>query len=492
MTIPASRIASVIPSVLSAAGSALDLNGLILSQQPYVPIGAMMPFTNAADVGSYFGLTSTEYQMAEVYFQGPDNSTVTPGKLYFAQYAAEDAPAWLRGGSMSSISLTQLQAVSGTLTITSDGTALTSGSINLSAATSFSNAATIITAAFTSPGFAVTFDAQHAAFLVTNTTSGAESTITYASGTIASGLKLDAADGAVVSQGAAAFTPATAMPTYVAAAGDWAGFTTTWEPVLADKVSFSQWTGQQQKRYVYAGYDSDPNAAVAGSTSTWAAQVIAANDDGTIPTYGNATHAAFILSWMASLNFSQRNGRSTLKFQAQSGLVPYVTDGTIAANLEDNGYNYYGDFATSSQQFQFMAPGSVTGSFDWADSYVCQIKFNADLQLAEINLEMSAGSIPYNDQGNTLIRGSIADPVATHLNFGTIRTGITLAQSQIQALQNAIGVDVSQSIQASGWYLNIQNASPATRVSRGSPPMTLYYTDGGSVQSLNLGSVEIQ
>jgi hypothetical protein len=492
MTIPASRIASVIPSVLTAAGSALDLNGLILSELSYVPIGTMMPFASAADVGAFFGLTSVEYQMAEVYFLGPNGATVTPGRLYFAQYAAAAVPAYLRGGSLSAMTLTQLQALSGTLTITSDGSPLTSGSISLSAATSFSNAATIITAAFTSPGFAVTFDAQHSAFLVTNTLTGVTSTIAFATGTIAAGLKLDAADGAVLSQGAAAFTPATAMPTYVAAAGDWASFSTTWEPVIADKTAFSLWTGQQNKRYVYAGYDTDPNAIVAGSTTTWAYLVEQAEDDGTIPIYGTFAHAALVMSWMASLNFGQTNGRSTLKFQTQSGQVPYVTDGTQAANLEANGYNYYGAFATSSQQFQFMSPGTITGSFEWADSYVNQIQFNADLQLALITLETSVGSIPYNDEGNTLIRGAITDPTQVALNFGTIRTGITLAQSQVQELQNAIGVDVSQSIYASGWYLDIKQASPAVRVARGSPPMTLYYTDGGSVQSLNLGSVEVQ
>ena len=78
MAIPASRIASVIPSVLSAAGSALDLNGLILSQNASIPIGAMLPFESAAYVGSFFGLTSTEYLMAEIYFQGPNGATTTP------------------------------------------------------------------------------------------------------------------------------------------------------------------------------------------------------------------------------------------------------------------------------------------------------------------------------------------------------------------------------------------------------------------------------
>lgn len=492
MAIPASRIANVIPSVLSAAGSALDLNGLILSENSAVPVGSVLPFTAASDVGAFFGLTSPEYQMAEIYFAGPVNATVTPGKLYFAGYQSAASPGWLRGGSLSAMTLTQLQALSGTLTITSGGTPLTSSSINLSAATSFSNAATIIQAAFTSPGFAVTYDAQRSAFLVTNTATGSASTIAYASGTIASGLKLDQADGAVLSQGSAGLTPATAMPLYAAAVGDWAGFSTTWEPLLTDKEAFSLWTSQQNDRYFFAGFDSDANAIVSGTTATWAYAVNHANEDGSICIYGDLTHAAAVLSWAASLNFTQKNGRSTLKFQSFSGLTPYVTDGTVSSILEANGYNYYGDFATSTQDFQFFAPGSITGKFDWADSYVNQIKFNADLQEALLTLETSVGSIPYNQDGNALIEASLADPIATALNFGTIRTGVTLAASQIQELINAIGVDVSQVIQSTGWYLNIKQASAQTRAARQSPPMTLYYTDGGSVQSLNLGSVEVQ
>jgi hypothetical protein len=492
MAIPASRIANVIPSVLSAAGSALDLNGLILSENSAVPLGSVQAFTSAADVGSFFGLTSPEYQMAAIYFAGPNNATVTPGKVYFAGYQPSASPGWLRGGSLAGMTLMQLQALSGTLTITASGSPLTSSSINLSAATSFSNAATIIQAGFTSPGFTVTYDSQRAAFLVTNTATGTASTATYATGTLAAGLKLDQADGAILSQGAAAMTPATAMPLYAAAKGDWAGFSTTWEPVLTDKEAFSLWASQQNDRYFYAGYDSDSNAIVANTTATWAYAVKQANQDGSICIYGNLTHAAAALSWAASLNFTQKNGRSTLKFQSFSGLTPYVTDGGIASTLEANGYNYYGDFATSTQDFQFFSPGTITGKFDWADSFVNQIKFNADLQQALLTLEISVGSIPYNQDGNSLIHAALADPIAAALNFGTIRTGVSLSSSQIQQLINAIGVDVSQVITSTGWYLNIQQASAATRAARQSPPMTLYYTDGGSVQSLNLGSVEVQ
>jgi len=497
MAISASRIASVIPSVLSAAGSALDLNGLILSQNTSIPSGAMLPFADASDVGAFFGLTSTEYQMAQVYFEGQNGATVTPGKLYFAAYSSAATSAFLRSGSLAGMTLTQLQALTGTLTVTMDGTANTSASINLSSATSFTSAATIIEAAFTTPDFTLAYNTQLSAFVFTSDTTGVTSTSTYATGTIAAGLNLTQATGAVLSQGAAIQTPATAMPVFAAAAGDWAGFATTWEPVTADKEAFSAWTGLQQRRYFYAGFDTDVNALTSGNTATWLAAVIAANEDGTIGIWAandaeGALEAAAVLSWAASLNFTQTNGRTTLAERSFSGLTPTVTTDAQASALQANGYNYYGDFATSSTQWQFFYPGSITGQYKWADSYVCQIKLNADLQDAMMSLLTSVGSIPYNSAGYALIHSALADPINAASNFGTIRTGITLSASQVQELYNAIGFDVSQPINAAGYYLDIKDAPPSTRVARQSPPMTLYYTDGGSVQALSLASIEVQ
>src|SRR6185312_14306830 len=85
-----------------------------------------------------------------------------------------------------------------------------------------------------------------------------------------------------------------------------------------------------------------------------------------------------------------------------------------------------------------------------------------------------------------------ADPINAAVNFGTIRTGINLSASQVQELYNAVGFDVSQAINAAGYYLDIKDAPASTRVARQSPPMTLYYTDGGSVQALSLASIEVQ
>jgi len=491
MSIPASEIVQVVPGVIGAGGSALDLNGLILTANTSVPVGAVQSFATPDDVSRFFGPTSPEAAVAASYFLGFDNSTKKPGNLLFAQYPSAPVAAYLRGGSLASMTLTELKALAGILTVSIDGTAKTSSAITLTAATSFSNAATIIQAAFTSLGGTVTYDAQLAAFKFTSSTSGATSTISFASGTLSAGLKLTQATGAVTSQGAIAGVPATNMTAIIGVTQNWASFMTMWEPVTADKVAFSAWTNSRGNRFAYVGWDTDVQATTQGSTTSWAAVVAANEYSGSIPVYKDILHAAFILGAIASIDFERTNGRITLAFKSQSGLQFTVTDATTAQTLIDNGYNFYGDYATANDQFRFLYPGQISGDWKWIDTYVNQIWLNAALQQAMMTLLTQVNSVPYNADGYALIDASCMDPVNAAVNFGAIRSGVPLSALQKAQVNNQAGVQISGTLETRGWYLQILPATAQVREARGTPPMTFWYMDGGSVQKLTLASLAI-
>ncbi|OYZ43279.1 MAG: hypothetical protein B7Y20_15020 [Acidovorax sp. 16-64-162] len=162
-SIPASNYVQINPAVIGAGGSALALNGILLTSDTSIPIGTVQPFYTADSVSAWFGPSAIETSMGASYFKADDNKTLTPGLLYLAQYNAAAVAGYLRSGSFASTTLAELQALSGTLTITFAGSALTSATINLSSATSFSNAATLIQAGFTTPPFAVTYDVLRSA-----------------------------------------------------------------------------------------------------------------------------------------------------------------------------------------------------------------------------------------------------------------------------------------------------------------------------------------
>jgi len=496
-TIPFSTVANILPGVLPAGGNALDLNAVVLSQSIYAPQQEVLGFANAPDVGAYFGESSPEYSIASGYFQGPDNATATPGALYFLGYAEAAVPGWLLGASSTPATLAALNALSpGTLILTVGGTLFTSSTINLSAVGSFSAAAAAMLAAFTAPTFTIVYDALHQAFLITSTATGSAATITYCTGTLAAGVGLNAASGGTLSQGTAATTPNTTLNWLTSTFQNWATFLTTWAASLNERELFATWSNANAPRYLYLPWDTDVADDTLNNPSSFGGWLKANSFVGTLPIYGTAAHATLAASWAASLNFNQKNGRQTLCFQSQSGLAASVDDTVTYGNVTSNGYNIYGAFGSNNpaNDAEWMTPGSVSGKWLWADTYVNQIKLNADLQLGIVTGFRGIGQIPYNSDGDALIAGFGAPAIKSALNFGTIRTGVSLSASQILDIINLVGSDVSATITAQGYYLYTDAAgtAPSVRALRQSPPAILLYQDGESIQSLTLTSIVVQ
>ena len=580
MSIPASDIVQVTPSVLAAGGTALALNGVVLTQNSRVPIGTVRQFSNAADVGTFFGLTSVEYQWAGFYFQGRNNATIIPGAMLFAQYPEVAVAAWLRGGSLAAMTLAQLQAITAaTLTVVANGTRYTSTSINLSGATSFSNAAALIQAAFTTPPFTVTWDTIASAFVVTNTLTGATSTEAQAEsmtatasacttlgtvltvgGTVAgtfhvgdtvtgtdgthtlnativnqltgttggagtytisaaatpadmtsaavtatgslgafsTALKLSTAQGATLSQGAAAATPSAFMAGIIAQTLNWGAFSTIWKASNAEALSFALWESQQNNRFAYVAWDNNAAALTVPDTTSAVSGIVSANYGGVIPIYcdaaldPNADAVAMALGIIASIDFNRANARITMDFKYTNGIPVSVTSQTNAANLRTNKYNFVGQWATANNNFTFLNPGSITGSYLFADEYLNQVYLNSQIQLALMTLLTSMSSIPYGDAGNSLISAAIQDPINQALTFGSIVPGVTLSASQIAQVNSAAGLQIDRVLSTRGWYLQVGVATAQVRAARGTPPVTLWYVDGGAVQQINVASILIQ
>jgi len=495
-TIPFSSVVNILPGVITAAGNAIDLNEVVLSQSPYAPQNQVLNFASSTAAASYFGPTSIEAQIAANYFQGPDNAQATPGLLKFLGYAESAVGGWLLGQASTPATLAALNLLSGTLIINVGGTVFTSSTINLTAVASFSAAAAAIQAAFTAPTFTVVYDALHQAFFINTTATGSAASITYCTGTLAVSLGLSSTSGGTLSQGANATTPATTLNWLIANDQNWATFQTTWAATLTEREAFAAWSNSNQPRYLYLEWDEDAASSVANNSASFGGYLQGNSSIGTLPIYGTALHAAFSGSWAASLNFNQLNGRKTLCFRSQSGLATTVNDLTTYTNVISNGYNVYGSFGSNNpaNNDQWMTPGSVSGIWKWADTYVNQIWLNANLQLSIVKGMRSVGQIPYNSDGDALLSGFCAGTISQALNFGAIRTGVNLSASQVQQVINLVGSDVSKTITAMGYYLftNAAGTAASVRVARGSPPAILIYQDGESVQSLTMPSLVIQ
>lgn len=500
MSIPASKLVNVIPSVLSPGGNSLSLNAVFLTNSTRVPVGTVQAFSSLEDVQDFFGPTSIEATLAAIYFAGYNGATTLPGTLYFAQYNSSAVAAYLRSGSFAGVTLTELQGLSGVLTLTVDGDPLTTATINLSSASSFSNAASLIQTALHTviAGTTCTYDSQLQAFVITSPTTGGASTITFATGTLSEGLKLTASTGAVLSQGAAPAVPAAFMSNVAEATQNWATFMTCFSLTTDELLDFAQWVQTTNQRYAFVGWDSDATVLAGPSPTSFGAQAVAADMVGLFPIYepaddnGNGRKAAFVCGTVASINFARQNGRITFAYKGQPGLVADITSATVADNLKGNGYNFYAAYATANDRFVMLQPGSTPGPWNWFDAYVNQIWLNSELQLAFMNLLTQVPAVPYNAEGYNLLRQAANDPIQRALFAGVIQPGVSLSNAQRAQVNSAAGINIADSLQNNGYYLQILDAPPEVRAQRGSPPMTLWYTDGGSIQNIELASINVQ
>ena len=501
-SIPASLLVSVQSSVLPAGGNQLAFNGLVLSEAAALPTGAPTTFPDAPSVQAYFGATSTEAKMAAVYFAGFQGSAAKPSALSFARYPATALAGFVRGGALG-LTLAQLQALApGSLTVSVDGTNYTDASLDLSASTSFSDAASRIHTGLTlGAAGTVTWDSNFGAFVVTSATTGTTSSVGFATGTISSALALTQATGAVQSAGAAAVvTPGAFMDTLTESFQSFVTFSSAFEPVLTDKEAFARWVGLQNEgasgaRFAYCAWDTDATAKGNPSSFTGFGNFLATNPSisGVFPAWSDPLLAALAMGWAASQDFDQPGTRLPLAYCQNPGVSPAVFDATTAENLWANGYNFYGQFATAAQIFTFVQKGTVSGPFGFFDEFIVAVAIAQDLQLQNMLLLANPTFIPYNASGATKMQAAGGQVAKKYLAYGGIQAGIPLTDSQLAEVNARAGLNTAGSdLQKNGWLYVIGQASGSQRTARQSPPAVFFYVDGGSVQSINLNAITVR
>lgn len=351
--------------------------------------------------------------------------------------------------------------------------------------------------AVTPPAPTVTFSSLGNVYRITSGTLGADSSVSYATPPTGGGdadmatmLGLTESAGAIVSPGMAARSEADNMEALVKRARNWVCFMTAWEPEIAGKLAFAKWCNGYAPRYVYAAWDTDARATQQLATGSFAEQVIELGYAGTVPVYGQAQLAQFVLATAASIDFDETNGRITFAYKAQDGLEVTCDDGAIAQTLIAKGYNFYGDYATANDEFKFFQTGTVTGTATWLDTYINKVAINADLQLALVSFLAAAKSVPFNRDGDTQLEAAALDPINKYLNFGAIRQGVSLSSAQASQVNTEAGIKISDTLATRGWYLQWTEATAQVRVQRRKAGK-FWWMDGGSVQFIDLSSTTI-
>jgi len=131
------------PECANAQSNPYALDRLFLEQSDHTPLYAVQPFSSVTAVENFYGVTSQEATLAQEFFAGYSGDSAT---MLFTRFPSEPARAHLYGANIAGMTLAQLQAINGSISITSQGYDF-SGHVNMSGVTSFAQAARRITAA---------------------------------------------------------------------------------------------------------------------------------------------------------------------------------------------------------------------------------------------------------------------------------------------------------------------------------------------------------
>lgn len=500
MPIPASHIVNVLPRVIDGGSQNLELNGLLLSENPIISASTMvLGFPTARAVGDYFGIESAEYEAAVTYFTGYDNKFAAPREFFIARRVDAPISGWLRS-ARNAHTLEQYKAITdGGFVIEINGNAVTISGIDLSSANSFSEVAQTIQAELLgagSPGALMTYSSLNNTFTITSGSVGADSAVGYAAapatGTdLASFIGLREQDGAVISPGMDTMNVNEQMDAIRRVTENWVSFTTSWEADSAEMLEWAAWANDNYG-WLYVAYTTNPTTVSPDSTVDPASVLANSENDHTCIIYGPLDYACFIMGIVASIAWTRINGAITAAFKRQSGLAPWVVDEATAAVLEGKNCNYVGNFATRNAEFVFLYPGCMSDSeYRFIDPYVNSIWLNNRLQVSLMDGLTQTGRPPYNPRGYTMVRAWMRQPVNEGLINGVIEPGVVLSEIQKSELFNEAGLDISDNLWTDGYYIQVLDPGPSVRAERGSPIVSIWYTYGGAIQKIEVASTAI-
>ncbi|EFH9742022.1 DUF3383 domain-containing protein [Escherichia coli] len=493
-TIPLSVDFNITPNVVTPAGSAVDANGLMLTDNELIPVGAVQSYYSSSGVSALMGSESKEFLAAQQYFNGYENSSVIPGELLMYRIVTSPVAGYLLSGNLKGVTLATLKAIpAGTITLSIDGESTTSASIDLSTAKSFSDIASKLQDGIGASKVVVEWLPIANRFIIRSATTGAESEVSYASaGALATGLLLTQDSAAIVSPGSDAVTLTDTMNNIINVNQNWILFNSLVELTDDQKTELCAWASSSKNRFGYVVHDTTSAGTVANNANCFVQKVVVANGyENIFPVYGTYLYSVTALAYAASVDFARANGRISFKFRGFSGLAPNVSDLATAQALKSNGYNFYGSYSLNKTMAQYASDGAITGKFVWLDSFINQVWINANLVSAFANLFTNNQSYPFNETGYGAVSAAVIDVAEQALNFGAIQRGVKLDNAQTRIVNNTVGKDISSTLYSQGWFLYIPTQSGSARIERDLKGVIFYYVDGQLIQSITMSSTAI-
>jgi hypothetical protein len=461
MAISLTRYVNITSGVgASTSVSNRSLGGRFFSTNTLIPTGSLIDFTNASDVGTYFGTTSEEYLRALFYFGWVSKNVTAAQKITFARWTNADSAPMIFGAQSAQALASWTPISSGSFSLTLGATTNVLTGLNFTGAASIAAVATIIQTAVRAQTGAmwtaatVTYDATAQRFNLVGGATGA-AVISVAAG--AGGSDIAAQLGwlsplTILSPGALTQSITTLLTDSTNASNNFGSFLFLPALTQSQVVEAATWNDNQNNLFMFS-----VDVTAANSAALSAATIGLGGTTLTLSPIITEYPEQIPMMILAATDYSGRNTVQNYMYQI-FGVTPSVTTDAQANAYDALRVNYYGQTQTAGQFVQFYQRGYMMGLPSDAldqNTYANEIWLKDAAETSILSVLLALSQIPANAQGRAQVLNILQGVIDTALFNGTISPGKTLTTTQQLYITNATGDNRAwQQVQNSGYWVD--------------------------------------
>lgn len=439
-------------------------------------------YSGLTGVANDFGLTDPEYLAAAKFFgQSPQ-----PSLVYIGRFAQSATKGRLNGGVLTAseqLIASWTSISTGSMKISIDGTEYILTGLNFSAALNLSAVAAIIDTALANAS--VEWDDNSGRFIVRSNSTGATSTVSYASshtvGTdVSAKLKLTSSAASAPVVGIVAETLVQALDKMADKSGDWYAAIIAASVANDDALAASEYIeGLNKKRVI--GYTVQTTTTIDNTLTTDLASVMkAAGYSRTWVQYSTTSPYAIasFFGRMSTVDFTSSDTMLTAKFKQEPGVTAETLTETQASALKDKNCNVFVNYDNDTAIIQ---EGVMSNGYFFDERHGCDWLEDA-IQTAVWNLlYTSTTKVPQTDAGTTRIIATITKVLDQAVTNGMVAPGVWNA--------DGFGLLKSGDTLKKGYYIwaqKVADQSQSDREARKSVPIKIAVKLAGAVHFANI------
>jgi hypothetical protein len=480
---------SLLPEGRLAARDNLNITAILTQSQAVLGTNERYRiYRDAQGVANDFGSTSAVSQYANTFFGTQPNPSNAGGYLVIGYWRGSEetttaSAAELKSATLNTTGLVnELRQISdGEFDIDVDGTTVSATALDFQSIVDFDDAVDVLDTAIT--GATVTSDPL--GIVITSDTTGATSTLTYATDPEAGGtylgelLGIASGTGAVLTQGADSEVLAaeTQVEALTALRNEVKYYGAMFIDPILDVPTIAAWA-QANSTLVYEVFSADSNLEVDPANPVWA--VTLAGQDRFRMLYradGNRKFAASYMARVHTVNFNAENSALTMNLKTVSVPAEELSE-TVITKAKTVGLDVY----TTVK----LTPVVLTsGANNFADNVYNLIGYVDALQTDLFNLlKATSTKIPQTTSG---VQQLVAECEKTSRNF--VRAGV-FAPGEWSSPDSFGDIDVfKRSIRERGFYFlagQLSDQPQSDRQARKSPVIQGAVKNAGAIHSADI------